>query len=177
LNLFRSYPFLLNGCTFQNTFSDAFDADFSDGEIKNCVFTKLGNDGIDISGSRVRIVGCSFNQVADKALSSGEASTMLVDSILIDGASLAITAKDNSSIKIDNSEIKNSEVVFCAFQKKNEFGPSSISGKNLIYSDFKKDFLIERKSSLTMDGKKITKYTEDVRGILYGNEFGKATVK
>ena len=69
------------------------------------------------------------------------------------------------------------DLLICAFQKKNEFGPSSISGKNLIYSDFKKDFLIERKSSLTMDGKKITKYTEDVRGILYGNEFGKATVK
>ena len=177
LNLFRSFPFLLDDCVFENTFSDAFDADFSDGTIKNCVFNKLGNDGIDVSGSQVNIVGCTFTEVADKALSSGEASVMIVDSILIDGASLAVTAKDKSSIKIDNSEIKNSEVVFCAFQKKNEFGPSKISGRKVTYSDFKKDFLIETKSSLTLDGKETNKYTKDVRGILYGKEYGKATVK
>ncbi len=177
LNLFRSYPFVVDSCLFENTFSDAFDADFSDGLISNTTFRKLGNDGIDVSGSQVKIVGCTFIEVADKALSSGEASAMDVDQIVIDGASLAITAKDKSSIKIANSEVKNSEVVFCAFQKKKEFGPSVIEGTNIKYNDFKKDFLIETKSSLTLDGKSVDKYTEDVRGILYGNEFGKATVK
>ena len=177
LNLFRSFPFVLDSCVFENTFSDAFDADFSDGTIKNTVFRKLGNDGIDVSGSNVNILNCEFIDVADKALSSGEASAMHVDNILVDGASLAITAKDKSTIDIANSEIKNSEVVFCAFQKKKEFGPSQIEGKNVKFSEFKRDFLVEERSSLIIDGKAITKFEKDVKKILYGNEYGKATVK
>lgn len=177
LNLFRCFPFLLDECVFQNTFSDAFDADFSDGLIKNCVFKQLGNDGVDVSGSSIRIQGCVFEEVADKALSAGEASSMLVDSISINGASLAVTAKDNSTIKISNSLISNSEVAFCAFQKKKEFGPSHIEGQNVLYENSKKDFLIEKKSSLKLNGNSIEEYEESVREILYGNEYGKATVK
>ena len=177
LNLFRSEPFLLEGCIFKNTFSDAFDADFSDGTLKDCVFENLGNDAIDISGSTITVSGCQFRGVADKALSSGEGSRMTVDSSSIDGASLAITAKDNSSIIISNSSILNSDVVFCAFQKKKEFGPSNIEGNNIDYKDSKKDFLIEKKSSLKLNGKLIKEYEESVREILYGNEYGKATAK
>ena len=66
---------------------------------------------------------------------------------------------------------------FCAFQKKKEFGPSHITGEKVTYSDSKKDYLIEKKSSLKLDGKAIEKYEKSVRDILYGNEFGKATVK
>ena len=102
---------------------------------------------------------------------------MTVDSSSIDGASLAITAKDNSSIVISNSSILNSDVVFCAFQKKKEFGPSHIEGNNVLYKDSKKDFLIEKKSSLKLNGNSIEEYEESVREILYGNEYGKATVK
>lgn len=177
LNLFRSEPFLLEECIFKNTFSDAFDADFSDGTLKDCVFENLGNDAIDISGSTITVSGCQFRGVADKALSSGEESRMTVDSSSIDGASLAITAKDNSSIIISNSSILNSDVVFCAFQKKKEFGPSNIEGNNIDYKDSKKDFLIEKKSSLKLNGKLIKEYEESVREILYGNEYGKATAK
>ena len=177
LNLFRCDSFVVEGCTFKNTFSDAFDADFSDGVLSKCDFLNLGNDGIDFSGSALKIIGCSFKNVADKALSAGEGSTMKVDSVNIEGASLAITAKDNSSIDITNSIISNSEVVFCAFQKKKEFGPSNIIGNNIVLKNTKKEFLIEKKSSLTLDGKAVEKYEESVRDILYGNEYGKATVK
>ena len=44
LNLFRSYPFEVSNTTFKNTFSDAFDADFSDGTLTNCNFINAGND-------------------------------------------------------------------------------------------------------------------------------------
>jgi len=71
----------------------------------------------------------------------------------------------------------NSDVVFCAFQKKKEFGPSNIEGNNIDYKDSKKDFLIEKKSSLKLNGKLIKEYEESVREILYGNEYGKATAK
>ena len=177
LNLFRSEPFLLEGCFFENTFSDAFDADFSDGVLKNCIFENLGNDAIDVSGSKIIVSSCQFRNVEDKALSSGEASLMTVDSVIIEGASLAITAKDNSTIIVSNSSILNSDVAFCAFQKKKEFGPSHIEGKNILYMNSKKDFLIEKKSTLKLNGNFIEKYEESVRKILYGNEYGKSTVK
>ena len=41
----------------------------------------------------------------------------------------------------------------------------------------KKDFLIEKKSTLKLNGNFIEKYEESVRKILYGNEYGKSTVK
>ena len=67
--------------------------------------------------------------------------------------------------------------MFCAFQKKKEFGPSHINGNNIKYGNSKKDYLIEKKSSLNLEGKEIDKYEDSVRDILYGKEYGKATVK
>jgi hypothetical protein len=177
LNLFRSYPFEVSNTTFKNTFSDAFDADFSDGTLTNCNFINAGNDAIDISGSTIVVKGCVFDKVADKALSAGEDSKMTVDSIKIDGASLAVVAKDLSKVIISNSEILNSEVVYCAFQKKQEFGPSTIVANNVTFTEFKEENLIEEKSTLKVDGEKIHNYRDDVRKYLYGNEFGKETVK
>lgn len=177
LNLFRSYPFEVSNTTFKNTFSDAFDADFSDGTLTNCNFINAGNDAIDISGSIIVVKGCVFDKVADKALSAGEDSKMTVDSIKIDGASLAVVAKDLSKVIISNSEILNSEVVYCAFQKKQEFGPSTIVANNVTFTEFKEENLIEEKSTLKVDGEKIHNYRDDVRKYLYGNEFGKETVK
>lgn len=177
LNLFRSYPFEVSNSTFKNTFSDAFDADFSDGTLTNCNFINAGNDAIDISGSTIVVKGCVFDKVADKALSAGEDSKMTLDSIKIDGASLAVVAKDLSKVIISNSEILNSEVVYCAFQKKQEFGPSIIVANNVTFTVFKEENLIEEKSTLRIDGEKIHDYRDDVRKYLYGNEFGKETVK
>lgn len=177
LNLFRSYPFEVSNSTFKNTFSDAFDADFSDGTLTNCNFINAGNDAIDISGSTIVVKGCVFDKVADKALSAGEDSKMTLDSIKIDGASLAVVAKDLSKVIISNSEIVNSEVVYCAFQKKQEFGPSIIVANNVTFTVFKEENLIEEKSTLRIDGEKIHDYRDDVRKYLYGNEFGKETVK
>jgi len=100
-----------------------------------------------------------------------------LDSIKIDGASLAVVAKDLSKVIISNSEIVNSEVVYCAFQKKQEFGPSIIVANNVTFTVFKEENLIEEKSTLRIDGEKIHDYRDDVRKYLYGNEFGKETVK
>jgi hypothetical protein len=177
INIFRSTPYLFSNSTIKNTFSDAFDADFSDGIIKNCKFINSGNDAVDISGSNIIIKNTNFTNVADKALSAGENSKMTIDSIIVDGASLAVVAKDLSEVEISNSTITNSEVVYCAFQKKNEFGPSSITTQNVKYSKFKEENLIEEKSKLKVDGEKIHNYRDDVRKYLYGNEYGKKTVK
>jgi hypothetical protein len=177
VNIFRSTPYLFENSTISNTFSDAFDADFSNGTIRNSKIINSGNDGVDISGSHITIENTQFINIEDKALSAGENSAMIIDSISIDGASLAIVAKDLSSVKISNSSIVNSQVVYCAFQKKKEFGPSSITAEKVEYSNFKEENLIEEKSRLKVDGEKIHNYRDDVKKYLYGNEYGKKTVK
>lgn len=177
INIFRSSPYSLTNSTISNSFSDAFDADFSDGIISNCKFINIGNDGIDVSGSNTFIKNSSFINVADKAISAGESSKITIDSVSIDSVSLAITAKDLSRIQISNSTITNAAVIYCAFQKKSEFGPSSISAKNVSYSNFKEQDLIEEGSKLKVDGKKIHNYRTNVRKYLYGNEYGKKTIR
>jgi len=51
VNLFRC-EFKIGNIKIENTFSDAFDADFCVGFLKNCSFLNCGNDGVDISGGR-----------------------------------------------------------------------------------------------------------------------------
>ena len=177
LNIFRSTPYLFENSIISNTFSDAFDADFSNGIIRNCKIINSGNDGVDISGSQITIENTEFINIEDKAISAGENSSMEIDSISIDGASLAIVAKDLSTVNISNSVITNSPVVYCAFQKKKEFGPSSITANKVEFSNFKEENLIEENSKLKIDGEKIHNYRDDVKKYLYGNEYGKKTIK
>ncbi len=177
VNIFRSTPYRFENSIISNTFSDAFDADFSNGIIRNSKIINSGNDGVDISGSEITIENTQFINIADKALSAGENSSMKVDSISIDGAALAIVAKDLSRVKISNSVITNSPVVYCAFQKKKEFGPSSITAEKVEFSNFKEENLIEENSKLKIDGEKIHNYRDNVKKYLYGNEYGKETVK
>ncbi|MBI34583.1 MAG: hypothetical protein CMP67_04380 [Flavobacteriales bacterium] len=176
LNIFRA-DYHLESSIIQNTFSDAFDADFSNGIIKNCKIIDSGNDGVDVSGSHVEIIDCEFIRIADKAISAGENSTIDVKNALIKGASLGVVAKDLSKVNIESSKITESEVVFCAFQKKKEFGPSKINASEITYDLYKEENLIEKGSSLKIDGKKVHNYRDDVRKYLYGNEYGKKTVK
>jgi hypothetical protein len=177
INIFRSTPYLFENSIISNTFSDAFDADYSNGTIRNSKIINSGNDGVDISGSQIFIENTSFINIADKALSAGENSSMIIDNISIDIASLAIVAKDLSTVKISNSLITNSQVVYCAFQKKKEFGSSAIEADKVEYSNFKEENLIEEGSKLKVDGEKIHNYRDNVKKYLYGNEYGKETVK
>lgn len=177
LNIFRSTPYTFMNSIISNTFSDAFDADFSDGKIIGSKFINSGNDGVDISGSTILIENTTFENISDKALSAGEKSNMTVNGIKINGASLAVTSKDLSKVDIKNTEITNSEVIYSAFQKKSEFGPSSIVAQNVTYKNFKEENLIEEGSKLKVNGEKIHNYRDDVKKYLYGNEYGKETVK
>ena len=54
LNIVRT-SFSMDSVRFHNTYSDAFDADFTTGRISNSSFVDCTNDGIDISGSELAI--------------------------------------------------------------------------------------------------------------------------
>ena len=92
LNIFRS-DFSIKGSTFINSFSDAFDSDFSTGEIVDMEFIDLGNDAIDLSGSYVSLSNIVVTNALDKAISLGENSESYGKNIVIKNSNLGISSK------------------------------------------------------------------------------------
>ena len=75
LNIIRS-RFSLENSVFEETVSDAYDSDFSNGRITNCRFSNIGNDGIDGSGSVMQISNVIVKN-GDKAISGGKKVNLL----------------------------------------------------------------------------------------------------
>lgn len=166
LNIVRS-DFILDNCKFYNTFADAFDSDFSTGTVKNTKFKKIGNDAIDFSGSKININNCIIDNINDKGISGGENSTLSVSNTNINNCNIGVASKDLSLVKIESSKIKNCKYAFTAFQKKPEYGPASIIAKKISHNNNETLFLIEKKSLLILNQKKIPGDIENVTDIFY----------
>lgn len=174
VNFFKS-DFVLESCVFLNTKSDAFDSDFCKGEIRNCKFINSGNDAIDCSGSDVLITDVLMDGVGDKGLSAGEKSNFDAHNVVIKNAELAVACKDNSFITGSNIRIDSSRIAYTAYQKKPEYGAASIIVSESKVDNFERIALLERRSSIVVNG---TVYEADnimVKKILYGAEYGKSS--
>ncbi|PHN00967.1 CotH kinase family protein [Flavilitoribacter nigricans] len=125
LNVIRS-EFQLEACRFEETFSDAFDSDFSKGEVRNCGFFRTGNDGLDVSGSIVNVFECQFDTNGDKGISVGEASDLTVFNSSFRNAPIALASKDESMLYVRNVTLEQCEQGFAAYQKKPEYGGATI---------------------------------------------------
>lgn len=176
VNVFRS-NFTVQNSSFNHSFSDQLDIDFGTGLSVNNTFNLSGNDGIDVSGGKVQIKKCFFKEVMDKAISAGEKSTIEIDSCTITKSSLAIVSKDKSKVYIQNSTLENIEVAYCAFNKKIEFGPSSITSINTKVKNYKEFHFIEKGSKIKLEGKVIKGKITNLKKYLNGNEYGAKTVK
>jgi len=170
LNIVRT-TFDMRNCTISNTQSDAFDGDFVTGTIRASKFINLGNDAIDVSGSELKISNLQISNAGDKGLSAGENSKMFVDNITISLSEIAIASKDLSIIEGKNIKIKNTKLGITAFQKKPEFGPSSLIMDDVEMDLVETKYLIENTSSLKIDGRKI-ETAQNVKDRMYGVEFG-----
>ena len=176
INLFRS-EFEIGNIKIENTFSDAFDADFCVGFMKNCSFINCGNDGVDISGGRLEISESEFLNIKDKAISAGEESKLKANKCTVQNSSMGIISKDLSIVKSFDNKLMNCEIGYCAFQKKGEFGPAEIFSTNDEITNCLVNNLIEHNSSLTFNGEKIRVFRNNVIDYLYGKKYGKATFK
>ena len=130
LNVVRS-DFHVEGCTFIDTFADAFDSDFCTGIVINCVFNNIGNDAIDFSGSHVFITGCEMKGINDKAISGGENSKLIVESCTIEKATIGVASKDSSLVQVKKLEMNKVVYGFVSFKKKPEYGPAHLTAENL----------------------------------------------
>ncbi len=174
INLFRS-DYNMNNCFFINTQSDALDADFCNGTVSNTDFINIGNDGIDVSGSIIKITNVSIENAGDKGVSAGENSLMKINNLKCTKTEIAVASKDKSEIKIDGITILDCKIGFTAFQKKPEFDFATIIAKNLTINNTELPFLIETNSVMYLDNKIIPTSKENVKTILYGNEYGKSS--
>ena len=169
INVVRT-EFHIDNTIFTGAFSDAFDADFSHGDISKSEFIDSGNDAMDFSGSVTKIQNVVIFKAGDKGISGGEGSLLEIDGVTITGASVALASKDLSEITINNTRIRKSNIGFAAFQKKSEFGSASITATNILIDSTENPFLIELGSSILVDGKKIEPNRSDLKKILYHNQ-------
>ncbi len=136
LNLVRS-DFYMEEVTVRYAPSDGFDADFCKGTIRSCYFENTGNDGIDFSGSQITIESCFMKSNGDKAISVGEDSEVRIELAKVDGAVIGAASKDLSYLKIKVIDLKNCNQGFAAYQKKPEYGPSTIEVGKYYEKDVK----------------------------------------
>jgi hypothetical protein len=166
LNIFRS-PFEIKDSFFQKTLSDAFDSDFSKGSISHSKFVDIGNDAIDVSGSDVRVSHVVVHGAGDKGISAGEDSRMEIDHLEEKNTKIGVASKDNSMVKVKNLQIKDSKFGFAVFQKKKEFGPGKIEVENLKMIGIETPYLVEKGSSLIVDGSLVKSEYKNIKKILY----------
>jgi hypothetical protein len=154
LNVVRSH-FNIQNCSFENTFADAFDSDFSTGVVSSTHFISAGNDALDFSGSHVLIENTTISDSGDKGISCGEQSQITIKECSVEGGNIGVAAKDNSEVQIDDSEIKYVNFGLVAFCKKPEYGPARIRANNLILKKYIYLHLIEEGSNLEFNNREI----------------------
>ncbi|MBI1937695.1 MAG: CotH kinase family protein [Ignavibacteriales bacterium] len=174
LNLVRS-AFNIENTVFSNTQADAIDSDFSKGRIINTSFYEPGNDAIDISGTVINLENIYIVKPGDKGVSAGEKSFVSGKNIKVDGGELAFASKDLSKMKINGVEINSCKVGFTAYQKKPEYGPSSIEADNVAMANVGAPYLIEKKSTVIIEGKIIEPNENKIKDMLYGVQYGKSS--
>ena len=174
LNIIRC-EFTIDHTIFNQSLSDAFDADFSNGSITNSSFVNCGNDAIDASGDYLELRDVFINGAGDKGVSAGENSQIIASQITIKNAEIAVASKDVSKIIIDKIDITNCKIGFASYQKKSEVGPASINVKNLKKSNVDIPYMVEHQSKMTVNKKKINPNQENVKDILYGKKYGKSS--
>ena len=155
LNIIRS-QFSISDTHFQNTASDAFDADFCEGIIRDSIFEDTINDAIDASGSMIEIHDTLTKNNGDKGISVGENSHVTLNNITIDQAVVGIASKDLSEVTGKDIRISNSRIALTLYIKKTEFGPAEMQLENLVLDgDIDLDYLIQPGSTLTIEGQSI----------------------
>jgi len=174
LNIVRS-NFKLKSITFKNTLSDAFDSDFSKGEVETSFFQNIGSkgggDAIDTSGSDVVVSKTKFLNISDKALSVGEISNMRANEIDIEGADIAAATKDGSRLFLSNSNLTGiKKAGLMAYIKKAEYGPAEIIAKKLEFKSTDQQAVVQKENKISIDGIEVLPTDLDVEKLYFTSD-------
>ena len=166
LNIIRS-KFLTEDVTFDYTWGDAFDSDFSNGLVLNCKFTNLGNDAIDFSGSTITIQDVTIDKASDKGISGGELSHLTVKNTSIRRCNIGIASKDLSIVKVTGTRVLDCNYGLVLLQKKPEFGPGTLIFNQSTIQNPQTEMLIEVGSMVIKDGTEIPGSVKDASNLFY----------
>ena len=104
---------------FSNTFSDAFDSDFSNGNVTNCHFDHIAGDAVDVSGTVAVVSQSTMEHIGDKGVSAGEQSQVTVEGVTINDVGIGIASKDLSEVKVLETQISDARFyALAAYNKK-----------------------------------------------------------
>lgn len=98
-----------------------------------------------------------------RGVSVGENSRLDARNLFITDSYVAFGVKDSSSLQAQQISIVGCTCGFALFQKKSEFGPASASVTQLQIQTTKTPYLVERKSTLLVEGKNIPADREQLR--------------
>ncbi len=167
LNIVKS-EFSLKYSHFDHTVSDAFDADFAQGEIINSEFSAIGSnsggDAIDVSGTKINVSHTSMTNIRDKAISIGEHSEATISHLKVQDSLFGVVSKDLSTITISMSDLQNIKFyAFMAYIKKPVYGPAKINADSITLKNIGQDAIAQIGSSIMLNGKKIIPSDLDVK--------------
>jgi len=174
VNVFAA-PVNFHRCVFDGGPNDLFDGDFVTGEVIDCQFSRSGEDAIDVSGSQMLVRGCTFRAIGDKALSIGENSEVIADACEVKSASIAVAAKDRSSVTLTKLVVERVDhFVFAAYIKKPEFGASRLTATGMSYGgDGAAKHLAQTGCEVVIDGEKVATQDVDVEALYREKVLGK----
>lgn len=158
--------------------SDGLDSDFSDLNIEKITCNNIGNDCLDISYSNSNVTDLKANSIGDKAISLGEGSKLSIKNVLVKNSEIGIVGKDASSLDVDSYRFNNVSLPLAAFIKKPEFdAPTLIINK--VKPTLNENYLVGKEVKLYVNGKNLTSNltSQQVKEKLYGNQYGKKTIR
>jgi hypothetical protein len=162
LNLIRS-RFVLKDVSFYDAFSDALDADHSDGSIEGGHFARIGGDAIDVSGAHVTVSQVRLEDIHDKALSVGEGSDLTGRDLHIGRVGIGAASKDSSKLLLEDSEIQRADQAgIMVYTKKPEYGPAEAVVTNVVMDRVNREAAVQTGSRIVIDGSEVEPEDLDV---------------
>jgi hypothetical protein len=148
--------YLFRYAEFAYSVSDAFDGDFSIGEIIHSSFHDIGGDAVDVSGSNLKVSSTSLVNIGDKALSAGEQSVVEAKKLRIQEVGLGVASKDLSNVSLEQVTISDAvHVGLAAYIKKPEYGPATIDATNLSIQNTETEAMVQTNSTISINGMRL----------------------
>lgn len=111
---------------------DGLDIDASKLEVKKLKVINSGNDCFDLSFGEYNLSEIELKNCSDKGISIGERSIVNLNNFSITNANIGVATKDSSFLDISNGKlIQNKEYCLAVYNKKDEFGPSTLKYQNI----------------------------------------------
>ena len=109
----------------------------------------------------------SINKAGDKGISIGEFSEVTIKKSEVSDSNIGVASKDLSIVNIEELLISNVNYGAAIYQKKPEYGASSINAWGLMMQNVVEPYLIEEGSSVTIEGVVVEGKTRNVIKKLY----------